>query len=230
MSGGNGKVYIVGTPIGNLKDITFRAIEILKEVDFILAEDTRRTLRLLNFYKITGKELISFNSHNILKKTPTVINRVKNGEICALVTDSGMPVISDPGYEFIKSCWNEKVEIDVIPGPSALTAAIALSGLVSSNFIFLGFMPRNKNRRRLLRKMVDCEFPIAFFESPYRIVETLEDILKILGNREAFLGRELTKFHQETIRSDIKRILEDLKNRKEILGEITVVVGIKTLE
>jgi len=230
MKNNDGKVYIVGTPIGNLKDITFRAIETLKEADFILAEDTRRTLKLLNFYEIPNKELISFNSHNILRKIPIVIERLKKGQACALVTDSGMPIISDPGYELIKECWHEGIEIDVVPGPSALTAAVALSGLVSSNFIFLGFMPRGKNRRRLLKKIVDSDFPIVFFESPYRIVETLEDVLNILGNREAFIGRELTKLHQELIKSSVRELLEELKSREKILGEITVVIGIKILE
>jgi len=219
-----GKVYIVGTPIGNLKDITLRALETLKNVDFILAEDTRRTIKLLNFYNVSGRELISFNSHNALKKIPMVINRVQTGQCCAVVTDSGMPVISDPGYKLVRECWAKKIEIDVIPGPSALTAAVALSGLVSSEFTFLGFIPRGKNRRRLFRKLVNHEYPIVFFESPYRITETLEDILDILGNKEIFIGRELTKIHQELIRSSVKDLIEEFKKRGKILGEITVVL------
>ncbi|HHE40051.1 MAG TPA: rRNA (cytidine-2'-O-)-methyltransferase, partial [Candidatus Cloacimonetes bacterium] len=148
----------------------------------------------------------------------------QSGQCCAVVTDSGMPVISDPGYKLVRECWAKKIEIDVIPGPSALTAAVALSGLVSSEFTFLGFIPRGKNRRRLFRKLVNHEYPIVFFESPYRITETLEDILDILGNKEIFIGRELTKIHQELIRSSVKDLIEEFKKRGKILGEITVVL------
>lgn len=224
-----GKIYIVGTSIGNLKDITLRAIETLKTVDIILAEDTRRTVKLLNSYEITGKKLVSFNSHNASKKIPTIIEKLKSGYNIALVTDSGMPVISDPGYELIDECWNFDIEIDVVPGPSALTTAVAASGLVSSGFVFLGFLPRGKNRRRLFRKFVDFEYPIVFFESPYRLIETLEDVLKIFGNREIFIGRELTKVHQELIRSTVEELINSLKKREKILGEIAVVLSRKVV-
>lgn len=225
----HGKIYIVGTPIGNLRDITLRAIETLKVIDIILAEDTRRTLQLLNSYEIVGKKLVSFNSYNASKKIPMVIEKVKSGQNIALVTDSGMPVISDPGYELINECWKLGIEVDVVPGPSALTTAVAISGLVSSGFIFLGFLPRGKNRRRLFRKFADYEYPIVFFESPYRLIETLEDVLEIFGDREIFIGRELTKIHQELIRTTVKELLLDLRKREKILGEITVVLGKKVV-
>ena len=219
-----GKLFFVGTPIGNLDDITIRAIETLKKVDLILAEDKRRTTVLLNRYGIR-KDMISFNSKNWRRRVRFVIEEIRSGKDVALVTDSGMPGVSDPGRELAEVCWKENIEMDVIPGPSALTSVVAISGLVHSSFLFLGFIPRGKRRRRLLKKIKNLDCPVIFFESPMRIVETFHDALNILGDVDVFVAREMTKIHQEFLRGKISEILEKLEKREKIVGELTVVMG-----
>lgn len=156
-----GKLIVVGTPIGNLEDITIRALKTLRSVDLILAEDTRRTMVLLNKYRIK-KPLLSFTEKNSKRRIKEVLPLLKEGKIVALVSDAGMPVISDPGYNLIEECWKNGIEVDVVPGPSALTSAVAVSGFPGSKFIFEGFLPRGKNRRRLLRALKEEKRPIVF--------------------------------------------------------------------
>lgn len=225
----NGVLYIVGTPIGNLKDITFRAVEILQEVDLILAEDTRRTRNLLQHFDIK-KPMESFNEHNSYMKIDKVILLLKSGKRIAQVSDAGMPVISDPGFNLVKRCHEEGIPVKVIPGPSALTSALALSGFPGTHFYFAGFMPKDKNRRRLLRKLNDIKEiglinTLVFFESPERLNKTLLDILNILGNCDIFIARELTKVYEESFFGKVKDAIEKFD---QVKGELTVVVKIKS--
>jgi len=213
----------VGTPIGNLEDITIRALKTLRNVDLILAEDTRRTVILLNKYRIK-KPLLSFNEKNSKRRIKEVLPLLKEGKTVALVSDAGMPVISDPGHNLIEECWKNGVEVDVVPGASALTSAVAVSGFPGSKFIFEGFLPRGKNRRRLLRTLKEERRPVVFFESPERLISTLKDILEILGDREIFIAREMTKMHQEFFRGKVSEAIKHFE-KKKTLGEITVILS-----
>jgi len=217
-----GTLYIVGTPIGNLGDITIRALEVLKSVDLIIAEDTRRTQHLLSHYNIS-KPMDSFNERNSFKKLDKIVEHLKMGINIAQVSDAGMPVVSDPGWNLVRKCHEEGIKVEILPGPSALTSAIALSGFQGTYFYFIGFMPKDKNRRRLLRKIKDDELieRFVFFESPERLRKTLEDILNILGDCNIFIARELTKLHEEHFFGTILQALEHFRNVK---GELTVVV------
>ncbi|MCD6159087.1 MAG: 16S rRNA (cytidine(1402)-2'-O)-methyltransferase [Kosmotoga sp.] len=221
-----GKLWIVSTPIGNLEDITVRALRILKEVPFILAEDTRRTSNLLKKLGIENKKLISFNVQNQNRRLHQVLSLLNTGNDMALVSDAGTPVISDPGNKLILECQKLKIDIDIAPGPSAVTSAVALSGFPGTHFVFLGFLPRGKNRRRLFRKIskgLYGEALIVFFESALRLKESLREWLEIVEDRECFIARELTKIHQELIRGYISEILESFP--EQLKGEITVVVS-----
>lgn len=218
-----GKLYIVGTPIGNLEDITIRAIKVLREVDFLLSEDKRRTYILLNRYGIRKKDMISFNEKNARKKIPMVIKKLRGGKTGALVSNAGMPVISDPGCDLVDACWKEGIEVDVVPGPSALISAVAISGFPGSKFIFEGFLPRGKRRRRLLRTLRDEKRVMVFFESPERLLDTLKDIMDIMGNREVFIAREMTKKFQEFFRGTVEEAIKHFQ--KGALGEITIVLS-----
>ncbi|MCD6551987.1 16S rRNA (cytidine(1402)-2'-O)-methyltransferase [Thermotoga sp.] len=218
-----GKLIVVGTPIGNLEDITIRALKTLRNVDLILAEDTRRTVILLNKYRIK-KPLLSFNEKNSKRRIKEVLPLLKEGKTVALVSDAGMPVISDPGHNLIEECWKNGVEVDVVPGASALTSAVAVSGFPGSKFIFEGFLPRGKNRRRLLRTLKEERRPVVFFESPERLISTLKDILEILGDREIFIAREMTKMHQEFFRGKVSEAIKHFE-KKKTLGEITVILS-----
>jgi len=218
-----GKLYIVGTPIGNLEDITIRAIKVLREVDFLLSEDKRRTYILLNRYGIRKKDMISFNEKNARRKIPMVIKKLREGKTGALVSDAGMPVISDPGCDLVDACWKEGIEVDVVPGPSALTSAVAASGFSGSKFVFEGFLPKGKRRRRLLRILKDEKRVMVFFESPERLLDTLKDIMDIMGNREVFIAREMTKKFQEFFRGTVEEAIKHFQ--KGVLGEITIVLS-----
>ncbi|KAF2955383.1 16S rRNA (cytidine(1402)-2'-O)-methyltransferase [Marinitoga sp. 38H-ov] len=219
-----GKLFIIGTPIGNLKDISLRAVETLKESDVIFVEDKRVTIKLLNSLDIGKKELFTFSEYNANKVLNTAINIVKEKNICSLVSDAGMPVISDPGYQLINKCWQEGIELDIIPGPNAPASAIALSGFPGSKYMFHGFLPRGKNKRRVLRSIKELDILFVFFESPQRLTNTLKEILEIIGNREIFIAREMTKLHQELFRG---KVLEAIKyfSDKKVMGEITVVLS-----
>ena len=217
-----GTLFIVGTPIGNLEDITFRAIKILNQVDLIAAEDTRHTKRLLERYQIK-KPLTSYHKFNLRSKTPYLISQLKQGLSLALVTDSGMPGISDPGYELVKEAVLNKIKVEPVPGASALLTVLSVSGLPSERFIFEGFLPRKKGRQKLLAKLKNEERTIILYESPYRLVKTLKELKNILGERRVVVGREMTKLFEEFIRGTISEVIAHFE-KKGPKGEITVVI------
>ena len=217
------KLYICPTPIGNLEDITLRTIRILKEVDVVAAEDTRRTIKLMNHLEIK-KPLISLHEHNEDGKSESIISMVKEGKNVALVSDAGMPGISDPGEILIRKAIEEEVEVITLPGPSAFIVALVNSGLSTSRFTFIGFLDRtSKNRLKELEDLKNKTETLIIYESPHRIKNTLKDIYKILGNRKIVLARELTKIHEEYIRMDIKDMLENIDSLN-ILGEMIIIL------
>lgn len=191
-----GTLYICATPIGNLGDITLRVLETLQAVDFIAAEDTRHSGKLLNHYNIKTP-LLSYHQHNERQRATELIFRLKNGESGALISDAGMPGISDPGQILIRQCLEEGVKIDVLPGPNAALTALVLSGMPTESFVYLGFLPLNKGeRQRTLAKLAELPHTLIFYEAPHRLARTLQDILEVLGDRETVVARELTKLHQ----------------------------------
>ncbi|MFP4461022.1 MAG: 16S rRNA (cytidine(1402)-2'-O)-methyltransferase [Thermotogota bacterium] len=216
-----GQLIIIGTPIGNLSDCSPRVLESLKASDSILAEDTRRTITLLNHFQIGKKNLISFSQQKERQKTEQIIQQLKDGNSFALVTDAGMPSVSDPGAFLIEACHKNGIEVDVIPGPCALTVAYAASGFTGP-FIFDGFLGRDKKLRRYLRTIKEEKRNIIFYESPYRLIKCINEIMNILGDRELFIAREMTKMHQEFFRGKCSQAL--LKFKDEIKGELTVII------
>ena len=218
-----GKLYIVGTPIGNLSDITLRAIDTLKDVDVILAEDTRQTLKLLNHLNIE-KHLISYHRHNEDVKITKVIEFLDMGKNLALVSDAGMPVISDPGQNLVKYLVENNYEIEVIPGVTALATAIVGSGLDSTRFTFEGFLSVNKKqRKKRLEELKFEERTMIFYEAPHKILATLKDMYEYFGNRNICVARELTKIHEEYIHTTIADKIKDIEENS-IRGEIVLVV------
>ena len=216
-----GKLYIVATPIGNLEDITLRAIKILKEVDIIAAEDTRHTLKLLNHLEIS-KPLISYHRHNEEIKTENLIEHLLNGKNIALVSDAGTPGISDPGEVIVKKCIEEGITIVPIPGACAMINALICSGIDTKEFIFLGFLPLNKKlRKNKLDEINNSKKTIILYEAPHKLINTLNDLKNILGNRKVVLARELTKIHEEFIRGNINEIIEKSENLK---GEMVLII------
>ncbi len=221
----SGTLYIVSTPIGNLEDITLRALRILKEVDLIAAEDTRKTRRLLSHYEI-NTPLTSFFEGNQQTKTEKLIERLKTGESIALVSDAGTPTISDPGYPLLRQCISDEVRIVPVPGVSAILAAAAVSGLPLHNFIFEGFLsPKSGKRKRQLTQLANEERTLILFESPHRICRFLEDALEIMGEREIVITRELTKRYEDIFRGNFKQALEKF-NATAPRGEFTIVIGV----
>lgn len=216
-----GKLYIVATPIGNLEDITLRALRILKEVDVIAAEDTRQTLKLLNHFEIT-KHLISYHRHNESTKCELLIEKLKNGENVALVSDAGTPGISDPGEEVIKRAIEEKIEIIPVPGACAMINALICSGIDTKEFTFMGFLPLNKKlRKEKLEEIKNINKTIILYEAPHKIKETLKDLKEIINKRKIVLARELTKIHEEFIRGNIEQLIENAENYK---GEMVIII------
>lgn len=216
-----GKIYIVATPIGNLDDITLRALKTLKEVDLIAAEDTRQTLKLLNHFQIS-KPLISYHRHNEDIKSNILIEKLKNGENIALVSDAGTPGICDPGEEVIKKAIEENIDVIPIPGACAFVNALIASGLNTKEFIFLGFLPLNKKlRKEKLEEINKSDKTIIIYEAPHKMKNTLIDLKEILKNRKIVLARELTKIHEEFIRKDIDELLENIDNLK---GEMILII------
>ena len=216
-----GTLYIVATPIGNLDDITLRALKILKEVDVIAAEDTRHTLKLLNHFEIS-KPLISYHRHNEEVKKDILIEKLKKGENVALVSDAGTPGICDPGEQIVKKAIEENVKIIPIPGACASIQALIGSGLDTNEFLFLGFLPLNKKNRKIkLEEIQKITKTKIIYEAPHKIKETLIDLEKILESRKVVIARELTKIHEEFIRKDIHNILENVDNLK---GEMIIVI------
>jgi 16S rRNA (cytidine1402-2'-O)-methyltransferase len=222
-----GTLYIVSTPIGNLEDITLRALRILKGVDLIAAEDTRRTGLLLKHFGIQTS-LTSYFEGNEPKKKEFILSRLRQGDQIALVSDAGTPGISDPGFRLIQTAIQNQIPIVPVPGPSAVIAALSVSGLPTDAFLFKGFLPhKSKKRRDLLKQMEEIRETLIFYESPHRISETLEDIFDILGDREIVLTRELTKTYEEVLRGKVSQILNQMEGRK-LKGEITLVISGKT--
>jgi 16S rRNA (cytidine1402-2'-O)-methyltransferase len=211
-----GILYIIATPIGNLEDITLRALRILKEVDLIACEDTRRTKILIDHYQI-DKPLISFHQHSKLQKVDLVIEKLKTGQKIALVTDAGTPGISDPGGVLIAKALEHKINIDALPGPDAATTLLSQSGIPVEKYLFLGFLPKKKGRQTTLKMMAGLDLPTVIFESPHRITKTLTDIKTFLGDREVIVGRELTKKFQEVTRGKISKILPTLRAQGEFV-------------
>ena len=222
-----GILYIVSTPIGNREDITLRALRILKEVELIAAEDTRHTGLLLRHFGIQTP-LTSYFEGNELKKRDFILSRLKQGVRVALVSDAGTPGISDPGFRLVQMAIENQIPIVPIPGPSAGTTALSISGLPTDAFLFKGFLPhKSKKRRGMLEQLEEVRETIIFYESPHRIIETLKDISDILGDREMVLARELTKIYEEVLRGRVSEIQNQIIGRK-IKGEITLVISGKT--
>lgn len=218
-----GILFVVATPIGNLEDITFRAVRILSEVDLIAAEDTRQTKILLNRYNI-NTPMTSYHKFNIKSKTPYLIKLLKEGQNIALVSDSGMPGISDPGYELIRESVNQNIRVEPIPGPSAAITALAVSGLPTDKFVFEGFLPKKSGKKvKRLKELKRDPRTIIIYESPYRLVKTLEDIKKVLGNRQVAVCRELTKKFEEVVRGKAVDQLQKFEEKK-VKGEVVIVV------
>lgn len=222
-----GKLFIVGTPIGNIKDITIRALETLKEVDLILAEDTRQTLKLLNHYEISKKQ-ISYHRHNEAEKINQVIKLLDDGNNIALVSDAGMPCVSDPGYLLVIELVKKGYEIEVIPGVTALITAVVKSGIDTTRFSFEGFLSVNKKQRKeRLLEVKDDKRTLIFYEAPHKIVNTLKDVLSILGDRNICIARELTKVYEEHLRGTVTDILKHFENTPP-KGEMVLIIEGKT--
>ena len=216
-----GNLYIIATPIGNLEDITLRALRILKEVDLIAAEDTRQTLKLLNYYEI-NKPLISYHRHNEEIKSEILIEKLKKGENIALVSDAGTPGICDPGEEVIKKAICENIKIIPIPGACAMINALICSGISTKEFEFLGFLPLNKKlRKEKMDEIKNSNKTVIIYEAPHKMKSTLEDLKEILGNRNIVLARELTKIHEEFIRQNIDELLKNIDSLK---GEMILII------
>ena len=219
-----GCLYLVGTPIGNLEDITLRALRILKEADQIACEDTRHTQKLLFHYDI-HKPLVSYHEHNELTRAPELVMAIEQGAKIALVSDAGMPLVSDPGHRLVTLCLRHQIPVVPIPGPSALLASLSASGIPSEEFLFMGFLPaRSGERRRALERLRIEERTIILYEAPHRVAECVADALKILGDRPACLAREVTKLHEEFLRGKLSEIIAALEERPA-RGEITLILG-----
>jgi 16S rRNA (cytidine1402-2'-O)-methyltransferase len=218
----SGILYIVGTPIGNLEDMTFRAVKVLKEVDLILAEDTREADKLLRHYDLQ-KSVIAYTDEKHSAIYPRIVADLKNGKNIALISDSGTPLISDPGFKLISELKAENYHIVPIPGASALTAALSVSGLPTDNFVFLGFLPKKKGKRtEIISRYGKLDATLVIYESPHRVRKTLQEIYKILGNRVASLANDMTKMHEKIITSKLKSLTEDDFKAK---GEFVILVA-----
>ncbi|AOZ77245.1 tetrapyrrole methylase [Clostridium pasteurianum] len=225
----SGKLYLVGTPIGNLKDITLRALDTLKECDIVAAEDTRQTLKLLNYFSIK-KAMISYHKFNENDKSNEIIDLLLQDKNIALVSDAGMPGISDPGSVVIKKCIENNIPFEVIPGATALITALIYSGIDSNKFIFRGFLPReNKDKKRLLEEIKNYRETIIIYEAPHRLKKTMEIIMDVLGNRNIAICRELTKLHEEIYRGSIEKAIE-YYDEKQPRGEYVLIISGKSDE
>ena len=219
-----GCLYVVATPIGNLEDITMRALRILKEADLIACEDTRQTLKLLSHFGIQ-RRLVSYHEHNEITRAPEIVIELEQGAKVALVSDAGTPAISDPGHRLVALCLRHGIKVEPVPGPSAFVAALAASGMPIEEFVFLGFLPsRQVERRKSLRELAVEPRTLAIYEAPHRLLDTLEDALEILGNRPAVIAREVTKLYEEFLRGHIEDLVEAIR-KKPPRGEITLLIG-----
>jgi 16S rRNA (cytidine1402-2'-O)-methyltransferase len=217
-----GTLYLVATPIGNLEDITHRALKVLSSVDLIAAEDTRKTKILLDHYSI-GKPMVSYFSYNERHRTPQLIEKLQDGQSIALVSDAGTPGISDPAYHIVQSCLAAGIPIIPIPGPSAFVSALIVSGLPTDRFVFEGFLPIKKGRKTKLGLLSSEPRTIVLYESPHRVLKTLEEIRTVFGERHVVVARELTKKFEEIVRGPISSVLEEL-HRKQTRGEYVLVI------
>jgi len=219
-------LYLVGTPIGNLEDITLRALQVLKEVDVIACEDTRQTQKLLNHYAIATRTT-SYHEHNEMTKSAELVKEMQEGASVALVTDAGMPGISDPGYRLIALAIRHHLPVVPVPGASAFLAALVASGLPTDSFRFSGFLPAKRGERRAaLEAVKSSPRTMVFYEAPHRIVETLTDVVEVMGEaRHVVVAREVTKLHEEFLRGRAAEVLENLKGREVVKGEITLLIG-----
>ena len=219
-------LYLVATPIGNLEDITLRALRVLKEVNVIACEDTRQTQKLLNHYAISTRTT-SYHEHNEMTKSAELVKEMQEGASVALVTDAGMPGISDPGYRLITLAIRHHVPVVPVPGASAFLAALVASGLPTDSFRFSGFLPAKRGERRtVLETVKSSPRTLVFYEAPHRIVEALEDLVEVLGGaRRVVMAREVTKIHEEFLRGRASEVLETLKARETVKGEITLLIG-----
>mgnify|MGYP001179865387 FL=1 len=218
------KLFIVPTPIGNLGDITFRAIETLKSVDLILAEDTRTSLKLLKHYKINSK-IESYHMHNEHKKADSIINKISEGNTIALISDAGTPSISDPGFLLVRECIKNNIEVECLPGATALITALVISGLPSDKFLFEGFLPAKKGRTKRLKELSNEKKTIIFYESPHRILKTLKDFSDYFSpEKQVSVSREITKIYEETFRGTIEESIEHFEKNKP-KGEFVIVLS-----
>ena len=219
-----GCLYLVATPIGNLEDITLRALRVLKEADLIACEDTRQTQKLLQHYAI-HKEMVSYHAHNELTRSPELVIQLEQGAQVALVSDAGTPVVSDPGYRLVVMCLRHHIPVVPIPGPSAFVAALAASGMPTDEFLFVGFLPpRTGARRKKIDALKSEPRALVFYEAPHRLAETLSDAADILGDRHAVVAREVTKIHEEFLRGSLAE-LRDAARERPPRGEITLMIG-----
>jgi 16S rRNA (cytidine1402-2'-O)-methyltransferase len=228
---GKGKLYIVATPIGNMADITLRALDVLKEVDFIAAEDTRRTQKLLNYYQIKGN-LLSFHEYSDKKRMDMLLGFLEDGKNVALVSDAGTPLISDPGYILIRNCMQSGTHVESLPGACAAVTAVTLCGIDCRNFLFAGFLPaKGAARQKELQRYTDMNVPVVIYESPNRIVKTLGDICEVMGDDvQVCVAREMTKIYEEVITVTARQAFENFSGREQIKGEFVLVVGIPSKE
>jgi 16S rRNA (cytidine1402-2'-O)-methyltransferase len=220
-----GRLYVVSTPIGNLEDMTYRAVRILKEVDWIACEDTRTTGHLLHHYGIRTRT-ISYHEHNELARASELFSRLQSGENGALVSDAGTPLLSDPGYRIVRGALEAGIRVEPLPGASAVLAALVVAGLPTDQFHFGGFLPAKQGqRKRLLESLSNEPATLIFYEAPHRITETLADIDAVMGGREVVAARELTKLHEEVLRGTAAEIREKLVARDSVRGEFVVLIS-----
>jgi len=220
-----GRLYVVATPIGNLEDITYRAVRVLGEADLIACEDTRQTRKLLDRYGI-HKPTVSYHEHNEIERSAELAERLRGGAVIALVSDAGVPLVSDPGYRLVRAAVEAGVAVEPVPGPSAALAALAASGLPTDAFYFGGFLPAKAGpRERVLRERAEDAATLIFYEAPHRILEALEAVERALGARQVVVARELTKVHEEFIRGTAGEVRAQLAGRADLKGEITLLIG-----
>ena len=225
----SGKLYVVGTPIGNLGDFSPRAVETLESVDFIAAEDTRVTLKLLNHFGIK-KEMVSYFEHNKNERGDVIISRLANGETCAICTDAGMPAISDPGEDLVKLCHENNIDVESVPGPTAFATALAISGMNTRKFTFEGFLSANKKERRAeLEELANEKRTMVFYEAPHKLKQTLKDMYEVFGERDIALVKEITKVHENVVRIDLKTA-STMFDEEKPKGEFVVIVDGKKIE
>lgn len=219
-----GTLFLISTPIGNLEDLTPRAIKTLEAVDLIAVEDTRRTRKLLAHFKIKGKKMIPYHDHNAARQIPKLIAQLKKGESIALASDAGTPLINDPGFKLVKEAIQNGVKVVPIPGASAILTALIASGLPPYPFTFLGYLPRKREKRRQFLQNLKEETTFIAFESPHRLIESLKDIASALGKDvQIVVGREMTKIHEEFLRGTVHEVLGQLQSEEKIKGEVTLV-------